>query len=86
MEALEKHRTKMQETGRYDERLVFSTGHGTRLDSANVRRSFRAFCKDAGLDPKEWTPRELRHSFVSLMSDAGVRRLTWGFAGGRCWV
>ena len=26
----------------------------------------------AGLDPKGWTPRELRHSFVSLLSDAGV--------------
>ncbi|HET7388898.1 MAG TPA: tyrosine-type recombinase/integrase [Nocardioidaceae bacterium] len=74
VEALEKHRTKMQETGRYNESaLVFSAAHGTRLDSANVRRSFRALCKDAGLDPKEWTPRELRHSFVSLMSDAGVR-------------
>jgi integrase len=26
----------------------------------------------AGLDPVKWTPRELRHSFVSLLSDAGV--------------
>ena len=26
----------------------------------------------AGLDPREWTPRELRHSFVSLLSDADV--------------
>jgi integrase len=26
----------------------------------------------AGLDPGDWTPRELRHSFVSLLSDAGV--------------
>ena len=26
----------------------------------------------AGLDPHEWTPRELRHSFVSLLSDADV--------------
>lgn len=26
----------------------------------------------AGLDPAMWTPRELRHSFVSLLSDAGV--------------
>jgi integrase len=26
----------------------------------------------AGLDPSEWTPRELRHSFVSLLSDHGV--------------
>lgn len=26
----------------------------------------------AGLDAGEWTPRELRHSFVSLISDSGV--------------
>ncbi|MGL5931246.1 MAG: tyrosine-type recombinase/integrase, partial [Dermatophilaceae bacterium] len=25
-----------------------------------------------GIEPEEWTPRELRHSFVSLLSDAGV--------------
>jgi integrase len=25
-----------------------------------------------GLNPADWTPRELRHSFVSLLSDAGV--------------
>ncbi|MEQ4726039.1 tyrosine-type recombinase/integrase [Nonomuraea sp. B19D2] len=25
-----------------------------------------------GLDPREWTPRELRHSFVSLLSDSGL--------------
>ena len=37
-----------------------------------MRRSFRALCKDAGLDSSEWTPREMRHSFVSLMSEAGV--------------
>ncbi len=24
------------------------------------------------IDPAEWTPRELRHSFVSVLSDAGV--------------
>jgi integrase len=29
-------------------------------------------CKEAGLDSNEWTPREMRHSFVSLMSEAGV--------------
>ncbi len=33
---------------------------------------FRDICARAGLEPGEWTPRELRHSFVSLMSDAGV--------------
>jgi integrase len=26
----------------------------------------------AGLDPAAWTPRELRHSFVSILSDHGV--------------
>ncbi len=25
-----------------------------------------------GLNPAEWTPRELRHSFVSLLSDNGI--------------
>ena len=25
-----------------------------------------------GIDPSMWTPRELRHSFVSVLSDAGV--------------
>jgi integrase len=28
--------------------------------------------RGSGLDPREWTPRELRHSFVSLLSDAEV--------------
>ena len=32
----------------------------------------RAVIKSAGLDPKEWTPRELRHSFVSLLSSTGA--------------
>jgi site-specific recombinase XerD len=70
---LEKHRSAMQEAGLYADRgLVFCTSQGTALDSANVRRSFRALCRTAGLDAEKWTPRELRHSFVSLMSDAGV--------------
>ncbi|MFD1048278.1 hypothetical protein ACFQ1S_23440, partial [Kibdelosporangium lantanae] len=25
-----------------------------------------------GLNASEWTPRELRHSFVSLLSDSGI--------------
>ena len=55
-----------------DNDLVFASGVGTELDAANVRRSFRKVIAAAGLNPGEWTPRELRHSFVSLLSDAGV--------------
>lgn len=51
--------------------LVFCTKTGEPLDAANVRREFRGACKAAGL-VMAWTPRELRHSFVSLMSDSGV--------------
>jgi integrase len=43
------------------------------MDPANVRRDLRRALKLVpGLEPKDWTPRELRHSFVSLLSDAGV--------------
>ncbi|HVK21352.1 MAG TPA: site-specific integrase [Actinokineospora sp.] len=52
--------------------LVFTSEVGTQLDAANVRRGFRRILKKAGLDPAKWTPRELRHSFVSLLSDGGV--------------
>src|SRR6476661_707698 len=52
--------------------LVFATRSGGALDAANVRRAFRTVAARAGLDAQEWTPRELRHSFVSLLSDAGV--------------
>ncbi len=53
--------------------LVFTTRLGTAMDAANVRRDFRrALALVPGLKPEEWTPRELRHSFVSLLSDAGL--------------
>ena len=51
--------------------LVFSTRSGGALDAANVRREFKAACRAAKLG-EHWTPRELRHSFVSLMSISGV--------------
>jgi integrase len=54
------------------EDLVFRSARGTALDAANVRRSFRTVARDAGLDPAAWTPRELRHSFVSLLSSSGM--------------
>jgi integrase len=52
--------------------LVFASETGTPLDAANVRRGFRRIATAAGLDAARWTPRELRHSFVSLLSDDGV--------------
>ncbi|WP_246009630.1 site-specific integrase [Actinokineospora cianjurensis] len=52
--------------------LAFASETGTMLDAANVRRGFRRLAKAAGLNPDEWTPRELRHSFVSLLSDGGL--------------
>jgi integrase len=78
VEALTKHRSLVEkqsaEIGRkleeYD--LVFSTTTGSPLDAANVRRAFRRVVAAAGMDPKSWTPRELRHSFVSLLSSSGM--------------
>ena len=55
-----------------DNDLVFPSRVGTPADASHVRRSFRKVVAAAGLDPNEWTPRELRHSFVSLLSDADV--------------
>jgi integrase len=52
--------------------LVYTSSLGTPLDAANVRRAFRQVLKTADLDHHAWTPRELRHSFVSLLSDDGV--------------
>jgi integrase len=52
---------------------VFATAVGSEMDPANVRRDLRRALKLVpGLEPKDWTPRALRHSFVSLLSDAGV--------------
>jgi len=52
--------------------LVYTTKVGTAQDVNNVRRDFRRVIKAAGLVATDWTPRELRHSFVSLLSDSGM--------------
>jgi len=53
--------------------LVFPSKVGTPLDPSHVRREFRSAIAGAvGVDAAEWTPRELRHSFISLLSDNGV--------------
>jgi integrase len=54
-----------------DHGLVFASQAGTPLDASHVRRAFKAITKQAGLG-ENWTPRELRHSFVSIMSDNDV--------------
>jgi integrase len=54
-----------------DNDLVFATRYGAELDAASVRRAFRTVVAAAGLEATEWTPRELRHSFVSLLSSSG---------------
>ena len=54
-----------------DHGLVFTTTVGAELDAANVRRSFRSVCRAAGIGGG-WAPRELRTSFVSLLSASGV--------------
>ena len=50
---------------------MFTTHHGNALDAANVRKTFNRACKVAGIG-EGWTPRELRTSFVSLLSHGGL--------------
>jgi len=54
-----------------DHGLVFASTVGTPLDHHNVRREFRKITEAAGLG-NAWVPRELRHSFVSLLSARDV--------------
>jgi integrase len=77
VEALKAHKVKQaadkllagvlwQENG-----LVFASAVGTPLDPSHVRRAFRKVCETAGIGTT-WSPRELRHTFVSIMSEQGV--------------
>ena len=51
--------------------LVFTTTVGTPYESHNLRRDFRKVTAAAGLGAR-WVPKELRTSFVSMMSYQGV--------------
>ena len=51
--------------------LVFSGQHGQPHDIYSVREAFQRRCKAAGLGD-DWHLRESRHTFVSVLSDAGV--------------
>jgi len=79
VDKLQEHRAKAEARlaaagGEWDpDALVFATSEGTEMDAANVRRDFRRALKLVpSLDPDDWTPREMRHSFVSLLSESGL--------------
>ena len=72
VDALTAHRSALDH-GPLPDELVFGTRNGTEMDRHNVLRAFRPVIRKAGLDPNVWTPRELRHTFVSLLSQSGVR-------------
>jgi integrase len=57
---------RWQDTGR-----VFTTATGTPLNARTIRRMFQDICERAGLG-RDWAPRDLRHTFVSLLSDDGM--------------
>jgi integrase len=77
IQALREHRRRQAEDRQaagalwQDHGLVFTSTVGTPLDGANVRREFRRIAGAAGLGTG-WAPRDLRHTFVSLMSADGV--------------
>jgi integrase len=50
---------------------VLTTSVGTAYESHNLRRDFRRVTAAAGLGDR-WVPKELRTSFVSMMSYQGV--------------
>jgi integrase len=50
---------------------VFCTRLGGPMYATDVRMEFKRITEKAGLG-RDWKPRELRHTFVSLLSDSGV--------------
>jgi site-specific recombinase XerD len=77
-DALREHRTRQAKERLaagplwQDHGLVFASQAGTALDASHVRRAFKGITRRAGLGENCVDPRELRHSFVSIMSDNGV--------------
>ena len=77
VDALRDHR-KLQAQDRlragqlwHDHGLVFASTLGTPLSASNVIRAFQGLAEKAGLG-KAWAPREMRHTFVSVLSANGV--------------
>jgi integrase len=66
-------RWKLKVGAAYDVRdmgLVFTDRAGAPRWPQDVTRYFKVICKRAGIG--NWIPRELRHTFVSVLSDSGV--------------
>jgi integrase len=66
-------RWKLKVGAAYDMRdmgLVFTDRAGAPRWPQDVTRYFKVICKRAGIG--NWIPRELRHTFVSVLSDSGV--------------
>jgi hypothetical protein len=55
----------------HDHGLVFPSAVGTPLDASHVRRAFRKICITAEIGDN-WSPRELRLTFASIMSEQGI--------------
>ncbi|GAA3213346.1 tyrosine-type recombinase/integrase [Nonomuraea helvata] len=77
VDELKRHRTRQNaqrlavgEAWR-DHDLVFTREDGTMLDPMRVLRGLRVITKKAGIGNR-WKVRELRHSFVSILSDGDV--------------
>ena len=52
---------------------MFTSHHGAVLDAGNVWKMFKRICTEAGAGAGDgWTPRDLRTTFVSLMSHQGA--------------
>jgi integrase len=67
--ALTRHREEQRLLGLYAaEGFVFPTRNGTPMTLRNLLRTFQGLCVRAGIGGG-WTTYELRHSFVSLVSD-----------------
>jgi len=77
IQALREHRARQAEDRLLagalwqDHDLVFASAIGAPLDRHTVRREFRKITKAAGLGT-DWVPREMRHTFVSLLSSHGT--------------
>jgi len=67
-------RWKLKLGAAYDTRgmgIVFGDRAGAPRWPQDVREYFQLICKRSGIGDR-WTPRELRHTFVSVLSESGV--------------